>query len=29
MEDFDLQEQHLSDAQAFGTLVGFTSGRNG
>lgn len=25
MEDFELQEQHLSDAQAFDTLVGFTS----
>ncbi len=24
MEDFELQEQHLSDAQAFDTLVGFT-----
>ena len=25
MEDFELKEQHLSDAQAFNTLVGFTS----
>lgn len=25
MEDFELQEQSLSDAQAFDTLVGFTS----
>lgn len=25
MEDFEIQEQRLSDAQAFGILVGFTS----